>query len=71
MRRLRGRLPRRPQAWGLLACAALVAAVAVGSLVLALRGTGGSLAADAPKPSARATLSSRSVLFFATARWSG
>jgi hypothetical protein len=63
MRRLRGRLPRRPQAWGLLGCAALVAALAVGSLVLALRGTGGSLAADAPKPSARATLSSRSVLF--------
>jgi hypothetical protein len=61
--RMRGWRPRRPWVWGLLACAVLVAVVAVGSLVLALRGSGGSLAADAPKPSAKATLSSRSVLF--------
>jgi hypothetical protein len=63
MRRVRGaRLPRRP-AWGLLACVALVACLAVGSLVLASLDSGGSPAADAPKPSAKATLSSRSVLF--------
>ena len=55
---------RRPSAWGLLAgCAALIAVLALGSVVLAVRGSGGSLAADAPKPSAKATLSSRSVLF--------
>jgi hypothetical protein len=63
MRRLPAWRFRRPPSWGLLACAALVAAVAVGSLVLAVRGTGGTPAADAPKPSAEATLSSRSVLF--------
>ena len=63
MRRLRGRhLPRR-SAWGLLTCIALLVCVAVGSLVLDSRGSGGSPAADAPKPSATATLSSRSVLF--------
>ena len=63
MRRLRGRrLPRR-WALGLLASAALIAFVAVGSVVLASRGSGGSLPANAPKPSATATLSSRSVLF--------
>jgi hypothetical protein len=55
--------PRRPWVWGLVACAALVALLAVGSVVLALHGSGGSLTADAPKPSAKATLSSRSVLF--------
>jgi hypothetical protein len=49
--------------WGPLACAALLACVAAGSLVLALRGSGGSAAAETPKPSATATLSSRSVLF--------
>jgi hypothetical protein len=41
----------------------LVACVAVGSLVLVSLGSGGSPPADAPKPSAKATLSSRSVLF--------
>jgi hypothetical protein len=61
--RLREWLLRRQSPWGLLACAALLALVAAGSLVLALRGSGGSVAADAPKPSATATLSSRSVLF--------
>jgi hypothetical protein len=50
-------------AWSLLACAVLVACIAVGSLVLSSLGSGGSLAAHAPRPSARATLSSRSVLF--------
>jgi hypothetical protein len=49
--------------WGPLACAALVACVAVGSVILVLRGSGHSPAADSPKPSATATLSSRSVLF--------
>lgn len=63
MKRLRGRrLPRR-WALGLLACVALVASLAVGSLVLASGGGGGAPGADAPKPSATATLSSRSVLF--------
>ena len=63
MTRIRGRrLPPR-WAWGLLACTALVASLAVGSLVLASRGGGGSPSADTPKPSATATLSSRSVLF--------
>lgn len=61
MTRLGGRRLRRPSA--LLACAALVATVAVGSLVLAVHDWGGSTAAGAPKPSATATLSSRSVLF--------
>lgn len=59
----RPRRPRRPWVWVLLGCAALVAGLAVASLVLALHGSGGSLAADAPEPSAKATLSSRSVLF--------
>jgi hypothetical protein len=54
---------RRVRGWGPLACAALVACVAAGSVILVLRGSGGSPAADAPKPSATATLSSRSVLF--------
>lgn len=63
MNRLLGWRPRRRWAWGLLACAALLAFVAVGSLVLLSRGGGGSLAAGSPKPSATATLSSRSVLF--------
>jgi hypothetical protein len=63
MKRLHGRRLRRPSLRGALACAAVVACVAAGSLVLALRESGGSLAANAPKPSATATLSSRSVLF--------
>jgi hypothetical protein len=63
MTRLRGRRLPRSSGWGLLACAALVAALAVASLVLASLGSGGSPGADTPKPSARATLSSRSVLF--------
>ena len=63
MRRIREwRLPRRSK-WGALACVALVAAVGIGSLVLVSLDTGGSLPAKAPKPSARGTLSSRSVLF--------
>jgi hypothetical protein len=63
MTRLRRPRLRRPWASGVLVCAVLVASVAVASLVLALRGSGGSAAANAPKPSAKATLSSRSVLF--------
>jgi hypothetical protein len=63
MRSIRELQPRRPWLWVVVASAALVAGVAVGSLVLATRGNGGSLAAAAPKPSASATLSSRSVLF--------
>jgi hypothetical protein len=63
MRNIRELQPRRPWLWVVLACAALVACLAIGSLVLATRGSGGSLAADASKPSASATLSSRSVLF--------
>lgn len=63
MRRLRRWRLRRPPVSGLLACAVVLAAVAVGSLVLALHDWGGSPGAGAPKPSARATLSSRSVLF--------
>jgi len=63
MRLRRGRRPSPSWAWGLLACAALVAAVAVGSLVLGSLGSGGSPGADTPEPSAKATLSSRSVLF--------
>ncbi|HZT84805.1 MAG TPA: hypothetical protein VE984_05220 [Gaiellaceae bacterium] len=53
----------RPSAWLPVACAALVALLAAGSLVLALRGSGGRLPAKAPEPSATATLSSRTVLF--------
>ena len=63
MTRRRGPSLPRPSRWGVLACTALVALVAAGSLVLALRGSGGSPAPGAPKPSATATLSSRSVLF--------
>jgi hypothetical protein len=54
---------RRPSAWVPVACAALLALLAAASLVLALDGSGGTQAAAAPKPSATATLSSRSVLF--------
>ncbi|HEY3463398.1 MAG TPA: hypothetical protein VGK62_08140 [Gaiellaceae bacterium] len=63
MTRLRGRQLLRSWKWGLLACAALVTALAVASLVLVSLGSGGSPGADTPKPSAKATLSSRSVLF--------
>lgn len=63
MTRLRGRRLPGSWRWGLLACAVLVAALAVASLVLASLGSGGHAGADTPKPSAQATLSSRSVLF--------
>jgi len=53
------RLPRRATL-GVLACVALLAGVAVASLVLVAGGGGSSPAA---RPSARATLSSRTVLF--------
>ena len=55
---------RHPRStWSVAACAVLVALLAAGSLVLALRGSPGSPPAGAPQPSATATLSSRSVLF--------
>jgi hypothetical protein len=63
MNRLRAGRPRGPWAWALLACAALVVAIALGSIVLSSHDSGGSLPANAPKPSAKATLSSSSVLF--------
>jgi hypothetical protein len=63
MKRLRRLRVLRSWKWGLAACAALVAALAVASLILASLGSGGHLGADTPKPSAKATLSSRSVLF--------
>lgn len=64
MTRARGRRPRRPSTPGLVACAALLACLAAGSLVLLFRGSGGGTPAG-PKPTlaAKATLSSRSVLF--------
>jgi hypothetical protein len=61
--RVRGSRLRLPSPWGVWACTALVALVAAASLVFVLRGTGGNPPAGAPKPSATATLSSRSVLF--------
>jgi hypothetical protein len=54
---------RSRSAWAVIACAVLVALLAAGSVVLALRGSPGSPPAGAPEPSAKATLSSRSVLF--------
>ena len=64
MTSMRGSRLRRPSPRSLvIACAALIIVLAAGSLGLALRGNGGTLAADAPKPSVTATLSSRSVLF--------
>jgi len=60
MRRPRG---LRPAAAGLLACAVLVALLAVGSLVLAQHGSGGGSPPASLQPSATATLSSRTVLF--------
>ena len=62
MRRAGGSLNRASR-WVLFACAVLLAAVAIGSLVLASRGSGGAGSAAAAKPSATATLSSHSVLF--------
>ena len=53
------RMPRRATL-GVLACVVLLAGVAVASLILALVGSGGS---PVGRPSARATLSSRTVLF--------
>ncbi len=64
MMRTRGRRLRRPSAPGLLACVALLACLAAGSLVLAFHGSGGSAPAGAKQTlSAKATLSSRSMLF--------
>ena len=60
----RGRPLRRPSAPGMLACTALLACLAAGSLALALHGSRGSPPAGAkPTLSATATLSSRSMLF--------
>ena len=64
MTRPSARRARRLPAWGVgvLACAVLIALLA-GSVVLAFRSGAGSSAAHAPAPSAKAMLSSRSVLF--------
>jgi hypothetical protein len=63
MTRLRGWHLRRRWTWALRGCAGLVAAIAACSLFLVLHDFGGSPAAGAPEPTAKATLSSRSVLF--------
>jgi hypothetical protein len=54
-----GRGPSR----GILACAVLIALLAVGSIVLGLRSGAGGTPPSNVKPSARATLSSRTILF--------